>query len=87
MCIIKVVKKSLIEAVGWYGAIAIVGAFALSSFSIVRPTDLIYQILNLTGSFGIVAVSLYKRVYQTVTLNSIWALIALIAIAKILFNF
>lgn len=65
---------------------AIVGAFALSSFAIIKPTDSIYQILNLTGSFGIIAVSLYKRVWQTVTLNSIWAVIALIALAKILLN-
>jgi len=80
------VKQKLIEAAGWYGTIAIVGAFALTSFSIIQPTDSIYQILNLTGSFGIIAVSLYKRVYQTVTLNTIWALIALVALAKILFQ-
>jgi hypothetical protein len=79
-------KQKLIEAAGWYGTIAIVGAFALTSFSIIQPTDSIYQILNLTGSFGIIAVSLYKRVYQTVTLNTIWALIALVALAKILFQ-
>ncbi len=79
-------KQKLIEAAGWYGTIAIVGAFALSSLSIIQPTESIYQILNLTGSFGIIAVSLYKRVYQTVTLNTIWALIALVALAKILFQ-
>lgn len=79
-------KQKLIEIAGWYGTIAIVGAFALSSFSIIKPTDSVYQILNLTGSFGIIAVSLYKRVYQTVTLNTIWALIALVALAKILFQ-
>ncbi|MCR4306224.1 MAG: hypothetical protein NUV73_04025 [Candidatus Daviesbacteria bacterium] len=79
-------KQKLIEIAGWYGTIAIVGAFALTSFSIIKPTDSLYQILNLTGSFGIIGVSLYKRVYQTVTLNSIWALIALVALGRILLN-
>jgi len=69
---------------GWYGAVAILLAFALSSFSLIKPTDLIYQILNLTGALGIVVVSLYKRVYQPAVLNIIWMLIALIVIAKII---
>lgn len=70
---------------GWYGAIAIMTAFALSSFSVIKPTDLLYQILNLTGAAGIVLVSFYKRAYQPGILNIIWAVIALVSIMKILF--
>ena len=77
-------QKSLIEWGGWYGTVAIIGAFALSSFSIVKPTDLIYQILNLTGAVGIVLVSFHKKAYQPGILNIIWAVVALIAIVKIL---
>lgn len=77
-------QKSLIEWGGWYGTIAIMTAFALSSFSVIKPTDLLYQILNLTGAVGIVTVSFYKRAYQPAVLNIIWIIIALIAIAKIL---
>ncbi len=78
-------QKSLVEWGGWYGAIVIVGAFALSSFSIIKSTDLIYQILNLTGAVGIVLVSFYKKAYQPGVLNIIWAIIAFVAIVKILF--
>ncbi|OGE29909.1 hypothetical protein A2772_01140, partial [Candidatus Daviesbacteria bacterium RIFCSPHIGHO2_01_FULL_38_8b] len=73
-------QKSLIEWGGWYGTISIITAFALSSFSVIKPTDLLYQILNFTGAAGIVAVSFYKRVYQSGILNLIWAIIALVAI-------
>ncbi|MDO8570826.1 MAG: hypothetical protein Q7R97_04550 [Candidatus Daviesbacteria bacterium] len=71
---------------GWYGTVAIVMAFALSSFSLIKPTDLIYQFLNLTGAVGIVLVSLSKKAYQPAVLNIIWTFIALIAIIKIFFN-
>jgi len=78
-------KQKLIELFGWYGTVAIVGAYALVSFSILQPNNLAYQLLNLTGAIGIVVVSLYKKVYQPGVLNIIWTIIALIAILKILF--
>jgi len=77
-------KKILIETCGWYGAFAILGAYALSSFAILSPHSLSYQILNLTGAIGIVLVSLYKKAYQPGVLNIIWTVIALIAIINIL---
>lgn len=77
-------QKSLIEWGGWYGTIAIITAFALSSFSVIKPSDLLYQMLNLTGAVGIALVSFHKRAYQPGILNIIWAIIALVAIAKIL---
>ncbi|HDZ54842.1 MAG TPA: hypothetical protein ENI19_00555 [Candidatus Nealsonbacteria bacterium] len=77
-------KKQIIEIFGWYGAAAIVGAYALVSFSVLESTDLVFQLLNITGAIGIVVVSFYKRAYQPGALNIIWALIALVAILKIL---
>jgi hypothetical protein len=41
--------------------------------------------LNGTGALGIVLISFHKRAYQPGVLNIIWTLIALVAIAKILF--
>lgn len=75
----------LIEIIGWYGTVAIVGGYALNSFNIIGSNSLLYQILNLTGAIGIVALSLSKKAYQPATLNAIWTIIALIAIIKIAF--
>lgn len=74
-----------IEIFGWYGTIAIVIAYALVSFSIIEPSNIWYQILNGTGALGIVAISFYKKTYQPGILNVIWALIAFVAIFKVIF--
>lgn len=76
--------KNYIELFGWYGAIAIVLAYGLVSFSLLEPTDIIYQLLNGTGALGIVLVSFYKKAYQPGVLNIIWMVIAIVAILNIL---
>lgn len=76
--------RTFIEFFGWYGTAVIVLAYALVSFSYIEPTDLLYQFLNATGALGILTVSFYKRAYQPGVLNTIWAAIALIAIARML---
>lgn len=78
-------KKKIIELFGWYGTVVIVGTYALVSFSLMQPTSLIYQLLNLSAAVGILTLSFYKKVYQTGVLNIIWSIIALAAIVKIVF--
>lgn len=78
-------KQKLIEILGWYGTVAIVGAYALSSFGILKSSDLIYQLFNLTGAIGVAIISFTKKAYQPGVLNIIWTIITFIAIARILF--
>jgi len=73
-----------IEAIGWYGTVVIVGAFALVSLELLAPTSLWYLILNLTGSLGIVFISFKKKAFQPGVLNVIWALITGAAILKLM---
>jgi hypothetical protein len=73
-----------IEIVGWYGMGAIILAYILVSFEITMPSDPWYQILNLTGSIGVLIISIRKRLFQTVWLNIFWIAIALVAILRIL---
>lgn len=74
--------KTFIEFFGWYGTFAILLAYALSSFSILATTNPAYQILNITGSMGIVAIALTKKDHQSATLNVIWAVIGLVALIR-----
>ena len=75
--------KSIInEIIGWYGTIAIIVAFALISFNLLPVNSIIYQILNGTGAIGIVYISFKKKAYQPGVLNIIWAIIAIIAIVR-----
>jgi len=77
-------RKSFEEILGWYGAVAIILAYVLVSFSIISPQSILFQILNGTGAVGIVIISLHKKAYQPAILNILWALVALIAIINIL---
>lgn len=78
-------KRVIIEIFGWYGAVAIVFAYVLVSFSVLEPTSITFQLLNVSGSLGIIIVSLSKKVFQSVTLNTIWLVVGIVAIIKILF--
>ncbi|MFW5489748.1 MAG: CBU_0592 family membrane protein [Desulfovibrio sp.] len=73
----------LFEVVGWYGTAAIVLAYLFVSLGMLDSKGLPYQLLNLTGAFGIIAISFRKKAYQPAVLNVIWAVIALIAIGKV----
>ena len=79
-------RKLLDEAFGWYGTIAILAAYALLSFGFIQ-TGLVYQVLNATGALGIVYISFKKRNYQPGVLNVFWAVIAVIAIIRLIFSF
>lgn len=77
--------KKMAEVAGWYGIVAILGAYALVSFSVIESGSFIYQALNLTGALGVIWISYIKGVKQSVVLNVVWALIALVAIVKLVF--
>jgi len=77
--------KIFIEIIGWYGIVAIILAYALVSFGVLVSNSAIYQLLNFTGAIGIIIVPLAKKAYQPATLNIIWAIVALVALATIVF--
>ena len=77
-------QKVIDESIGWYGACAIVLAYALVSFGFLLPSTFLYQILNATGALGIVYISFKKKAYQPGVLNVFWIIIALIAIIRLL---
>lgn len=77
-------KKIIDEVIGWYGTVAILLAYALLSFGAIASNSLFYQILNGTGALGIVYISFKKKIYQPGVLNTIWAVIATVAIIRLL---
>ena len=79
-------KNLYIEWLGWYGVAATVLAYLFVSFSFLPPTSLVYQLLNLTGAVGVTIETYVNRDYQPFWLNLIWAGIALVAIASLLYH-
>ena len=82
----KTAYRKLAEIAGWYGTLAIISAYALVSFKGIDASSAVYQLLNLSGALGIIAIAVVKGVKQSVVLNAFWALIAVIALASLALN-
>ena len=80
----KPLSNPLFEIAGWYGTGAILLAYALVSYDILPSDGLLYQLLNVTGALGIIAISYKKRVFQSIALNVAWAVIGAVAIVRLL---
>jgi hypothetical protein len=82
---IKINKDIMSEILGWYGILALITAYFLVTFSIIQPQGLEFQLLNVTGSGGLMAVAITKKVTQSVLLNIFWIAIGIVAIYNIYF--
>jgi hypothetical protein len=76
----------LIEVLGWIGSIEILAAYGLNSFQKIKSDSVLFQVLNLTGGVLLIINSIYHEAYPFTFINSIWVLIALPALIKILSN-
>jgi hypothetical protein len=74
--------KKAAEIAGWYGIVAILGAYALVSFSVIGSDSVLFQLLNLTGALGVIWITAIKGVTQSVVLNTVWAIIAVVALLR-----
>jgi hypothetical protein len=79
-------KKQGVEILGWYGSIALICGYFLVSFQFIEGESLVYQILNITGAFGLMTFSLCKRAYPLAFLNGFWGIIGCFALLRILYN-
>ncbi|MBI4167648.1 MAG: hypothetical protein HY515_01690 [Candidatus Aenigmarchaeota archaeon] len=77
--------KNSLGLIGWYGAFAIVLAYSLISFSLVKSDNILYQLLNLTGAISLLAETMSKKDYQPAAINVVWIIISILALVKILF--
>jgi branched-subunit amino acid transport protein AzlD len=77
-------KQLTAEILGWYGILAILSAYTLVSFDVIEGSGLTYQVLNLTGALGVIAIAAYKKVKQSIVLNIFWGAVAIVAIVNIL---
>lgn len=68
--------KVAIEAIGWLGTIAIVGAYGLLTTHRVTLQSRSYQWLNLWGSVGLMINGAYNGAFPSMMLNLIWMILA-----------
>jgi hypothetical protein len=76
-------NKKIWEAIGWFGALAMIGGYLLNIFGIIASEGMLYALLNGFGAAGIVVSSWSKGDWQPVTLNLFWCAIAVIALLRL----
>ena len=72
----------MMEIIGWYGALAVLGAYMALGLNAIEAGTL-YHFLNATGAAGIGLISWRKRAWQPVALNGVWMVIAIVALIRI----
>lgn len=73
----------MLSTLGWTGMLLVVGAFACANLAwIERGTT--YFALNAVGSLLLCASNVARRNFQSLSLNGIWAAIAVVAIFEAL---
>lgn len=65
---------------------ALIAAYCFVSFGALSSDSLVFQLLNLTGAAGLLIVAASKGVTQAVITNVFWAIIAIVALAKLTIN-
>ncbi len=73
-----------ITILGWIGSIEVVAAYALNSSQKIKSDSLIFQTLNLTGAIFLIINSIYKEAYPFTFINTVWSVIAVVAIVGII---
>ena len=70
------------EIVGWYGTLAILGAYALSSYEVLPAASPWLAVMNLTGGVGVAVVCWRTRTWQAFWLETVWAVLAIGALVR-----
>jgi hypothetical protein len=74
----------VINILGWIGSIAVVAAYGLNSYQKIKSDSIAFQVLNLTGAIFLIINSIYKQAYPFTFINSVWSVIAIVAIIEII---
>ena len=72
---------SLIEVIGWVGALLVLVAYGLVSTERVSSRSLSYQALNIGGALGLVINSAWNGAIPSAVVNLIWIGIGAYALA------
>lgn len=71
-----------VDVLGWFGAVAVLAAYALISTQRLAPNSTHYQLLNLVGGALLAINSGFYRAYPSALVNIIWIAIALYSLRR-----
>ncbi len=74
------------HVIGTSGALLVLLAYFLVSTARVRSASVAFQLINLVGAGLLTTYALILQGWSLVFLNGVWAIVALVALARILRN-
>lgn len=74
----------LIDILGWIGSIAILAAYGLNSYQLIKSDSVIFYSLNIVGGIFLIIYSTEKEAYANTFINVVWVVIAVPAIIRVL---
>jgi hypothetical protein len=74
----------LIGIFGWVGSLLVIGAYGLNSYQKIKSDSLAFQLMNLVGGILLIINSIYKEAYPFTFINTVWVIIAVPALIRIL---
>lgn len=75
----------LAEGLGWIGAAGLLGSYALLSLGIISGESVIYHGMLFIGAMGLAVVTYRHQAYQSFIVNTIFSILACVAIFRIVF--
>jgi len=77
-----VLKKYLMEVIGWTGAAFSLAAYSLNSLNVISSQSFAYLIMNIIGCFFLILYTFTKKAYANSVLNTIWLLMTFVALVR-----
>lgn len=76
--------STAVELAGWLGTVLILIAYVLSSLGYLSTATVSYQLMNLLGALGVGLITYLRKAFQGFVLNLVWAVVAFIGLARLL---
>ncbi|WP_236612851.1 CBU_0592 family membrane protein [Cesiribacter andamanensis] len=70
------------EGIGWIGALFSLLAFSLNSLNVIGSQSVQYLGMNIIGCFCLILYAVFKKAHASWVLNSIFLLMAVVALLK-----
>ena len=77
------VRRYLIESIGWVGAVLSLSAYSLNSLNLISSQSLEYLVMNMMGCCFLIIYAIHKKAHASWVLNSIWLLMTAAALVRI----
>ncbi|WP_410479538.1 CBU_0592 family membrane protein [Pedobacter nutrimenti] len=71
---------TIINLIGWFGAVVYIVAFFLLTIHVISSSSFLYNFLNILGAIGLIINAYYLRDSPNIIVNLAWLLIATIGI-------